>query len=100
MRSRHFGYLYKQEGQIRRTRRHRLTVGLWEPTPYARSCIYMRFPDKPATINHLKAPSCGTGTDSTQIRVFTVRHTTPACPYRSVLHLLRPLQILQFTWHR
>ena len=39
-----------------------------------------RFPDKPATINHLKAPSCGTGTDSTQIRVFTVRHTTLLVP--------------------
>ena len=34
----------------------------------------MRFPDKTATDNHPKAPS--RGTDSTEIRVFTVRHTT------------------------
>jgi hypothetical protein len=40
----------------------------------------MRFPDRPASNNYLKAPSCGSGTDSTQIRVFIVRHTTLLVP--------------------
>lgn len=38
---------------MRRTRMYRLTVGLWEPTLYARRCIYIQFPDKTETDKNL-----------------------------------------------
>ena len=59
---------------MRRTRMYRLTVGLWEPTPYARRCIYMRFPDKPETDKNLQAPIRGTA--FTELGSIFVRHTT------------------------